>query len=290
MRAVSWLGSARSAARVLEAALAGVLVSPAMAFAAERVSGELAEKASGVLEAKNIWFVAGGGLIGWLGKLLADNINGRMTERRDFIAQTTGQITTLAREHYWALANNAGVLAGMLEEYLSFVDFHLLLEWDNPGDLSSRLEKIADDYCSQTFYKLCRLICLFNKFQFEQSNTYLLTSDIAGRSCRQLYNSFLTSLLGSEGNTAARMDMLAILDVMNRPIAVSGRNDPVSGAELTEAEFNGLLADGDGDQAALGTTAGDPRLAKLRAAKGAYLDWLAGQLDHVCIAAQSLRA
>src|SRR5208337_5248812 len=91
-----------------------------------------------------------------------------------------------------------------------------------------------------------------------------------------------------EENTAARLDTLAILDVMTRPIAVSGRKDPVSGAELTEAEFNELLADDDGPGRQ--TAVEDPRVAKLRQASGAYREWLKGQLDQVCIAAQSLRA
>ena len=139
---MSWRGSARNAARVLGAALAGVLVSPAMARAAE--------EASDVLQAKNIWFVAGGGLIGWLGKLLADNINERMTARREFITQTIGQITTLAKEHYWALANHAGVLAGMLEEYLSLVDFHLLLECPGVGK-SGRSRQPAGEHRRELF-------------------------------------------------------------------------------------------------------------------------------------------
>ena len=278
-KASNLCGLARSATRGLSGAMAAALVSPANAFAAD---------AGGLVQPKDIFVAAAGGLLGWLGKLLADNINGRMTARREFINQTTGQITTLAKDHYWALANHAGLLAGLLEEYLNVVDFHLLLEWESAGDLASRLNAIAKGYSDQTFRSLCRLLWLFDKFQFEQSNTYLLTSDIAGRSCRQLYNSFIMSLPTSEENPASRLNTLAILDVMIRPIGVSGREDPVAGFELTEAEFNELAADI--DKGGRPPVHEDPRLAKLREARGVYREWLTGQLDQVCVAAQSLRA
>lgn len=51
-----------------------------------------------LLQTKSIRLTAGA-LLGWVGKLLADNINGRLAARREFIRKTTGQISDLAKEH-----------------------------------------------------------------------------------------------------------------------------------------------------------------------------------------------
>ena len=93
--------------------------------------------------AVNLLSLLGGGAIagvaGWVGKILSDYISGEVEARRAFIKVTTSQISDLAQKHYWALANHAGLLAGLLEEYLQFGDFHLLLEWPSPDDRRRRL-------------------------------------------------------------------------------------------------------------------------------------------------------
>jgi len=220
--------------------------------------------------------LAGGGVAGWVGKLLLEDINGDRTARREFIKETSRQISGLAQKHYWALANHAGVLAGGLEDYLNQIEYHLLLEWDSPDQLNVRLQQIAKESADQTFYHLCRLIWLFDKFQFEGSNTYLLTSDIAGRSCRQLYNSFMKVLPVNEDFKTAQLDTLTILDVMSRPVATEGRNPPVIGAKLTAKEFKSLTSS-DGE-------------SPLKGAQAAYQVWLAERRYQVRIAAQSMRA
>jgi hypothetical protein len=274
---------------VLGATAAALLAGTAIALADGQATVP-ADHASSLFDTKNILTLLGGGGLGgvlaWFGKPLVENINADLAKRREFRKETTGQISKLAQDHYWFLANHAGVLGGMLEEYLMYVDFHLLLEYDRPGALADRLKEIADGYSYQTFYSLCRLLWLFDKFQFEQSNTYLLTTDLAGRSCAQLYNSFIMSLPMSSEDVAPPLDTLAILDIMTRPIAMHGRKDPVNGFDLTEAEFN-KMADGDRSD---DRVTDDPRAGSLAEARVAYRDWLGGRLDQVCVAAQSLRA
>jgi hypothetical protein len=140
----------------------------------------------------------------------------------------------------------------------------------------ARVAGIAKDYARQSFFKLCRLLWLFDKFQFEESNTYLTTTDGAGRSCRQLYNAFVTTLPVSEDFKQTRLDTLAILASMHGSVQVPGRDKPVAGATLTEAEFNTMVDCVDD--------------AALRNARVAFGEWLAGRPDQVYIAAQSLRA
>jgi hypothetical protein len=244
---------------------------------------------------KNNWlavvWLAGGALLGWLGKMASEIITGRATARRAFIDKTTGQISDLAKEHYWGLANHAGVLAAALEEYLYMTDYHMLLAYDDPAGLTARLDDMAETYSNRTFYDLCRLIWLFDRFHLAGSNTYLLTSDVAGRACRQLYNDFVTALSGD--SEAEALDTLAILDVMGRlperdePAKPGGptRSDEKApdkqksaptGSDLTRREFNKRFVD---------SPKGD-----LRKVRGAYRDWLRSHLDNVTWAAQALRA
>ena len=135
----------------------------------------------GLLRTNNVYLLAAGAVVSAIGgallKLLADNFNGRIAARREFIKESSGQVSKLAKEHYWALANDAGVLAGMLEEYLHIVDFHLLLEWDSPMSAARASRASPRTTPDRASSKLCRLLWLFDKFQFEESNTYLTTTD-----------------------------------------------------------------------------------------------------------------
>jgi hypothetical protein len=270
--------------RVVIAAL--MIFIPSVAYAADTTIPE-------VLKDKwlAVGWVAGGALLGWLGKMTSEIITGRVAARRAFIDKTTGQISDLAKEHYWGLANHAGVLAAALEEYLYMTDYHMLLAYDEPSGLTARLDDMAETYSNRTFYDLCRLIWLFDRFHLAGSNTYLLTSDVAGRACRQLYNDFVTALLGDVESES--LDTLAILDVMGR---LPERDEPakpreptrndekasdkekraLTGSDLTRREFNKRFV--------------DPPKAELGKVRDAYRDWLRSHLDNVTWAAQALRA
>ena len=239
---------------------------------------------------------------------VAEIITGRLAARRAFVDKTTGQISDLAKEHYWALANHASVLGAALEEYLYIVDYHLLLEFNGPDVLEERLNIVAKMYADRTFYDLCRLIWLFKKFQFDGSNTYLLTTDSAGRACRQFYNNFISVLPLTE--ESAQLDILAILDVMHRrqpaggsdtseigkkgesaetgktkksaetgkaekPLETGKKETPPTGHEFSVKEFISRFVDPPGDLADV---------------KEAYRLWLRSRLDNVTLAAQALRA
>ena len=239
------------------------------------------------LDSKNIYFVAGGAILGWFGKLLADIISGRVAARQKFTEEITDQISNLAKQHYWSLANHAGVLAGLLEDYLYRFDYNLLLQFDTAADLQDNLKALAQTFADQTFYSFCRLIWLFDRFQFEGSNTYLLTTDIAGRSSRQLYNSFITTLPESDDANQASLDLAGIIAAMRcktreKTEAHAGSNEKGEAAsgtqdDVTAAEFGMML-----------TEAGDEYHLALSCE--AYREWLAARPDQVMIAAQCLRA
>ena len=226
---------------------------------------------------KSLFIAVAGAIGGWFLKLAADLISGRFAARQKFTDEITDQITDLAKQHYWSLANHAGVLAGLLEDYLYRVDYNLLLQYDSASDLNDNLAVLAKSFADQTFYSFCRLIWLFDRFQFEGSNTYLLTTGTAGRSSRQLYNSFITTLPESGEGGQGSLDLGAIIAAMRR----KGQENTAAGTnatdDVTAAEFGRMLA-----------KPGDP--FNLVGSQAAYREWLAARPDQVTIAAQSLRA
>jgi hypothetical protein len=215
-----------------------------------------------------------GGVLGALGKWLFDEASAAIRARRDFAQKVTDQVADLARTYYWSLANHAGVVAGLLEDYLALVDHHLLLAW--PGgraDLEQRLGEIAAEAAQQSFCYFCRWVWLFDQFQLRGSNTYLLTTDAAGRVCRRLYNSFMASLPLGEATRAQRLDTLVILKVMAETVGRPGSEARQAVAELTPAGFNELAGTGE-----------------LKEVRDAYREWLAARLPDVAAAAEALRA
>lgn len=112
-------------------------------------------------------------------------------------------VADLAKNHYWGLANYAGVLAGALDDYLKHRAHHLFLHLDgdptrNRASIRERLDTIAKEKARETFPYLCQLVSRFDRFHFKGSNTYLLTNHEAGEVCKQLYNAFLSSLPTNE--------------------------------------------------------------------------------------------
>jgi hypothetical protein len=135
-----------------------------------------------------------GAALGYLIKWGLDQFSLRIAARREFAEKVTEEISKLSTEHYWSLANYAGVVSGRLENYLQGRAYHLLLQWNDPSDLRHRLDELADEAAKNSFPHLCRLIASFDAFQFTKSNTYLLTDHAAGETCKRLYNTFVGSL------------------------------------------------------------------------------------------------
>ncbi|MBE9070110.1 hypothetical protein IQ260_26055 [Leptolyngbya cf. ectocarpi LEGE 11479] len=160
-------------------------------------SHPLGEFLSG-LDLDNLITLIFGGLIGGFLKWGLEQWGFRRATQRQFAQAVTDQISTLASEHYWSLANYAGVVAGLLEDYIEQYSYHLMLIWYDKDDLRKKLDEIAEDTVEECFAYFCHLIGLFYAFQFREGNTYLLTDHQAGEKCKQLYNAFLKSFSGSE--------------------------------------------------------------------------------------------
>lgn len=171
----------------------------------------------------------------------------------------------LAEKHYWALANAAGVVAGQLEEFLVERTYHLVIRWEDRASLAARLDEIAEDSASASFPHFCRLIWLFDAFQFQGSMTYLLTDHAAGDHCKRLYNMFVASL-PSQLQLATIRELTINVDKGGRKVKRKLRDLP--SGELTEAMIH----------------------KRLKSESGAYADWFKGNVPAVGVAAHALRA
>lgn len=188
----------------------------------------------------------------------------RAEARRKFAAGVTDQISALANDHYWSLANYAGVVAGLLEAYLTNRLYHLILQWESKGDLNNRLDELAEETSKKSFNQLCHLLGLFETFQFRKSNTYLLTDHVAGEICKRLYNTFVASL--PQKLNAANLYALEITD----EYGCKKRIFDLSPAELTDE----LIEKND----------------VLEKERDHWRHWLRNDLGGVILAADSLRA
>lgn len=255
-----------------KAAMASVLLVALPAAAVAQDTG--AEAASGWFTSLTGFLGTGvvGAVLGFFGKWVFDEISATRKVRREFAAKVTDQIDKLAQEHYWRLANRSGVYSGLLDNYLSIIDFHLILNYQNKQEMDVRLEQIADTYADRSFHALCRLLWLFDRFQFRGSNTYLLTSDAAGRVCRRLYNSFMARLPLGEEDPTLHLDTLAILAEMERR---APDKDGMLVADLPEAEFM-AKARREG--------------SRLNPPYRAYREWMRARWPDVAAAAGAMRA
>lgn len=255
-----------------KAVMASVLLVALPAAAVAQDAG--AEAASGWFTSLTGFLGTGvvGAILGFLGKWVFDEISATRKVRREFAAKVTDQIDKLAREHYWTLANTAGVYSGLLDSYLKMIDFHLVLNYQNMREMEDRLQQIADTYADRSFHALCRLLWLFHRFQFQGSNTYLLTSDAAGRVCRRLYNSFMASLPLGEEDPALQLDSLAILAQME--CRVEGKQYGLV-ADLPAAEFMVEAAREE---------------SGLHSPYRAYKEWMRARWPDVAAAAGAMRA
>jgi hypothetical protein len=104
------------------------------------------------------------------------------------------RLVELSREHYEPLAETAGILGWLLEEYLWYRFVHLMLIYREDSDMHDRLKSIADDAANDSFFYLCRFLHLGSAFQLRGSSTYLLGDRETNQSVRQLHNAFLANL------------------------------------------------------------------------------------------------
>jgi hypothetical protein len=212
-----------------------------------------------------------GAALGYLGKWLFDQWSAERTARREFAQTVTTQISKLAKDYYWSLANYAGVLAGLLESYLDNRTHHLMLLWEDRRDLENRLEQIAKTFAEASFYHFCRLIGLFDSFQFQGSNTYLLTNHAAGETSKRLYNTFIASLPTDDSEEG--INTLKIVKVLREE-----RDTPLSSKPMKVADYPSELF--------MNTVAKDDLGDELKN----YGKWIRSQIPEVEEAAAALRA
>lgn len=176
-----------------------------------------------------------GASLGYLAKWVFDQWSAERDARRKFAQSITEQISGLAKDYYWSLANCAGVVAGLLESYLDDRTHHYIVVWRDRAYLSERLDEIADNVANNSFYHFCRLIGLFEKFQFQKSNTYLLTNHAAGETSKRLYNAFIASLPPEEPEKG--IDLAKIVKVLREEKQVEGAGKPIPVSEFPEDAF-----------------------------------------------------
>lgn len=236
----------------------------------------------GVLDFVQTYQVLFGGVLGTalgvLGKWVFDQISAERAARRQFAQEITKQITDLATNHYWSLANYAGVLAGQLESYLDNRDHYLMLNFRDHSDLETSLETLADETALASFHQFCRLIELFDAFQFRKSNTYLLTSHAAGEMSKKLYNTFVSSLPTGAKNNARDAENIDTLKIVKHLRVEAKEGSPYKGtlmAEVPTAYFMEELANDAG---------------ALKDELAAYRHWIWRRIPEVEQAVDALRA
>lgn len=213
-------------------------------LAQDRSDGELLPLPERMLEFVRTYQALFGGTLGaalgYLAKWYFDQLNAERTARREFAQSVTTQISELANEYYWSLANYAGVLAGLLESYLDNRTQHLMLLWEDRSQLATRLDQISNEFSQMSFYHFCRLIGLFDVFQFQGGNTYLLTNHAAGEKCKQLYNMFIANLPLEDNEDS--IDTLKIVKVLRELRTSESHESQIPVAELPSAEFMSTIA------------------------------------------------
>lgn len=140
--------------------------------------------------------------IGWIATRIYEQFSNRLTQRREFIKETTKRVVDLSWQHYWGLANAAGTLGALLHAYLRLVEAHLFVSYVDPGEtpvvgperLRERLSQVAKEAADSSFPSFARLVMRFHNFQFQGSNTYLLPHHESGEALRRLYNQLVACL------------------------------------------------------------------------------------------------
>lgn len=249
---------------------------------------------SPVLDFVHTYQVLFGGVLGTglgvLGKWIFDQISAERAARRQFAQQVTKQISDLATNHYWSLANYAGILAGQLESYLDNRDHYLMLNFKDHKDLETSLEALADETARASFHQFCRLIVLFDDFQFRSSNTYLLTSHAAGEMSKKLYNAFVSNIPTGAKNSARQaenIDTLKIVKLMRKKAKEDPAYKGMSMAEVPAVYFIDELTEG---EAKSGLSSGSYDKSMLSDELQAYRHWIWQRIPEVEQAVDALRA
>ncbi|WP_291297127.1 hypothetical protein [Elioraea sp.] len=223
---------------------------------------------------------------GFLGKWVFDEVKAANAKRRDFVAKTSDKVVGLAWDHYWALANATGTLAGHLNNHLRLVDAHLLVVWDDPKAMQERMRAIAGDTEGESFVSFVRLLHAFERFQFRGSNTYLLPHHAAGEALRRLYNRFI----GSLGTQMGRSLTPIRLAIERKLVPATGHGEAAKPPDLGSAQFETKTWFTIGDRLAAADWNDAELQERLDTARARYRTWLATEPAAVAEAADSLHA
>jgi hypothetical protein len=220
----------------------------------------------------------------FVAKWMFDEVKAANAKRRDFVAKTSDKVVGLAWDHYWALANATGTLAGHLNNHLRLVDAHLLVVWDDPRAMQERMKAIAADTEGESFVSFVRLLHAFERFQFRGSNTYLLPHHAAGEALRRLYNRFIGSLGAQLGRSLTPIRL-----------AIERKLGPADGKaatppDLGSAQFETRTWFTIDDRPAAADWADVELQERLDTARARYRAWLATEPAAVAEAADSLHA
>lgn len=222
----------------------------------------------------------------FLGKWVFDEVKAANAKRRDFVAKTSDKVVGLAWDHYWALANATGTLAGHLNNHLRMVDAHLLVVWDDPKAMQERMKAIAADTETESFVSFVRLLHAFERFQFRGSNTYLLPHHAAGEALRRLYNRFIGSL-GSQLNRSLTAIRLAI---ERKLVPATSGGKAAEPPDLGSAQFETRTWFTIDDRFPAADWSDAELQERLDTARARYRTWLATEPAAVAEAADSLHA
>ena len=105
-----------------------------------------------------------------------------------------GDSSAARRARIEELAATAGILGGLLDQYLSSRFYHLLLIYENAPSLQKRLSEVEGEYAAVSFFYFCKLISLLAECESEGGAIPLLSSQVAHDSAQRLMNCFLSSI------------------------------------------------------------------------------------------------
>lgn len=172
----------------------------------------------------------------------------RSLERKDLAAtairmapsSANNHALALANSHYEGLANAAGMLARLLEDYLNSRYIHLFLIYHNNDALKLRLDEIAKESAENSFYYFCKFLYLLDRFERQENSTYLLSSRKTNEALQRFINTFIDRI--PQGERGDAIDTLCIIDVLGRP--VKKKDDQYKNVDLPLSVFSEKIRSG----------------------------------------------
>jgi hypothetical protein len=206
----------------------------------------------------------------------------------------------LRRERKEELAATAGLLGGLLDQYLRSRYFHLLIVYLDTPSLQRRLSEVADEYAAISFFYFCRLIALLAKCESQGGAIPLLSNQVAQDAAQRLINSFLASI--PQGEEQGSVDTFEI-EAKFREYQLLGKDDaPASTASSQVGDFvrridpSRYVSEGTSGQPAHGVavkregTGGQNVEALLAKEFAAYRKWLNLTPPGLVVGAEALAA